>query len=97
LTRHLEKEFVIGIDKEDKIVFFNKKNKPVKEIPRNSMLLDVWPLENGNYLIVRSLNYYTELDSHKIPGFYSEKVNKVRGFFPRLSWSVSKKRISVGE
>jgi hypothetical protein len=115
----------------EKILFFNTGGELVKEIsrssieeiptgipsekPRNSMLWDVCPLDNGNYLILKSLNYYTvldhynplilcdsrwkefkELDSHKIPGFNSEKIKKLKGFFPRFSWSVSQNQIYVG-
>jgi hypothetical protein len=64
----------------EKILFFNKEGTIVKEVsrstiqeistgipnkrPRNSMLLVVWPLKNGNYLIFKSLNYYTKLDHY---------------------------------
>lgn len=121
---------VEGSDSE-KILFFDKGGELVKEIsrslikeiptgipnekPRNSMLQDVCPLDNGNYLILKSLNYYTvldhysplilcdsewkefkELDSHKIPGFNSEKVKRIKGIFPRFSWSISQNQIYVG-
>jgi len=121
---------VEGSDSE-KILFFDSEGELVKEIsrslikeiptgipnekPRNSMLWDVCPLDNGNYLILKSLNYYTvldhysplilcdsewkefkELDSHKIPGFSSEKVKRIKGIFPRFSWSISQNQIYVG-
>jgi hypothetical protein len=85
------------------------------EQPRNSELLDVFPLSNGYYLIYKSLNYYTvvdhycplilcgpewkelkHLDGLKVPGIAQAKFDKIKGFFPRFSWTVTKKRIYVG-
>lgn len=115
----------------DDILFFNTNGELIKEIPRSIIqeiptgipdetprdteLWDVWPLENGNSLTLRVLNYYTELDHYcaltlcnakwkeikeldhlGVPGFRSDKAKRVKGFFPRLAWSVSKKRIYIG-
>lgn len=131
LRTTINDEIVVVEGGTDNIVYFDKEGNVAKEIPRsaiqviktgipnesprNSQLMDVWPLQNGNYLIFRSLNYYTELDHYcplticdthlkefkeldnlKIPGFNSSKVKKVEGFFPRLAWSVSQKRIYAG-